>query len=56
MQCEEERDVLLTFNLSTTDSLTTTVLKSSIRYFCVIDSSYKYSEAEMSVGRSGMFN
>ncbi|CAB3982076.1 Hypothetical predicted protein [Paramuricea clavata] len=52
MQSEEERDVLLTIKLPRTDSSTTTILKSSIKYFCVIHSSYKYSEAEMSVNRS----
>lgn len=55
MQSEEERDVLLTLNLPSTDSSTATVLKSSIKYFCTVDSSYKSFHTEMTVSRSGMF-
>ena len=57
MQSEEERDVLLALNLPPTDSSVTSCLKSSIQYFCVIDSSYKCSAADLSVNRSGsMYN
>ena len=55
IQSDEERDILLVINLPSTDSSTTTILKSSIKYFCVVDSSYKCFKAEMSVNRSGMF-
>ena len=56
MQSEEERDVLLTVNLPSTDCSTATVLKSSIKYFCTVDSSYKSFDTEMTVNRSGMFS
>ena len=53
IQSDEERDILLLINLPySTDSSTTTVLKSSIKYFCVVDSSYKCFKTEMSVNRS----
>jgi predicted secreted Zn-dependent protease len=55
IQSDEERDTLLVINLPSADSSTTTILKSSIKYFCLIDSTYKSFEAEMSVSRSGMF-
>ena len=52
IQSDEERDILLVINLPFTDSSTTTILKSSIKYFCVVDSSYKCFKTEMSVNRS----